>query len=159
MNNYACIYVGAHAHNRNVCAWLCVCMCVHDFVHMYACTCMHAHVGLCMYVCMNVCMYVCVWVCVRACVRACMHVCKHIWIYESKCVCTLYVRIPTSLARKLRDFWFKFFQKHQIWLICPIWHTVSIFAGHQDELPLAGRHFEKKQDCRHFNPNMYDTTF
>ena len=34
------------------------------------------------------------------------------------------------------------------------------FAGRQDERPLAGRHFEeKKQDGRHFSPNMYDTTF
>ena len=48
------------------------------------------------------------------------------------------------VVRELRDFWFKFFQKHQIWLICPLWHTVSIFAGRQDERPLAGRHFEKK---------------
>ena len=65
-----------------------------------------------------------------------------------------------QLVRELRDFWFKFFQKHQIWLICPLWHTVSIFAGRQDERPLAGRHFEEKkhQDGRHFSPNMYDTT-
>ena len=47
-----------------------------------------------------------------------------------------------DIVRELRDFWFKFFQKHQIWLICPLWHTVSIFAGRQDERPLAGRHFE-----------------
>ena len=65
------------------------------------------------------------------------------------------------VVRELRDFWLKFFQKHQIWLICPLWHTVSIFAGRQDERPLAGRHFGGggKQDGRHFSPNMYDTTF
>ena len=28
------------------------------------------------------------------------------------------------IVRDLRDFWFKFFQKHQIWLICPLWYTV-----------------------------------
>ena len=50
-----------------------------------------------------------------------------------------------GIVRELRDFWFKFFQKHQIWLICPLWHTVSIFAGRQDERPLAGRHFEKNK--------------
>ena len=63
------------------------------------------------------------------------------------------------IVRDLRDFWFKFFQKHQIWLICPLWHTVSIFAERQDERPLGGRHFEKNQDGRHFGPNMYDTSF
>ena len=62
------------------------------------------------------------------------------------------------VVRDIRDFWFKFFQKHQIWLICPLWYTVSIFAERQDERPLAGRHFEKNQDGRHFSPNMYDTT-
>ena len=65
-----------------------------------------------------------------------------------------------GVVRELRDFWFKFFQKHQIWLICPLWHTVSTFAGRQDERPLAGRHFEeKKQDGRRFSQNMYATTF
>ena len=29
-----------------------------------------------------------------------------------------------TIVRDLRDFWFKFFQKHQIWLICPLWYTV-----------------------------------
>ena len=29
-----------------------------------------------------------------------------------------------GIVRDLRDFWFKFFQKHQIWLICPLWYTV-----------------------------------
>ena len=47
--------------------------------------------------------------------------------------------------------WFKFFQKHQIWLICPLWYTVSIFAERQYECPLAGRHFEKNQDGLHFS--------
>ena len=62
------------------------------------------------------------------------------------------------VVRELRDFWFKFFQKHQIWLICPLWHTVSIFSGRQDKRPLAGSNFEKNQDGHHFSPNMYDTT-
>ena len=48
-----------------------------------------------------------------------------------------------EIVRELRDFWLKFFQKHKIWLICPLWPTVSIFAGRQDERPLACRHFEK----------------
>ena len=71
----------------------------------------------------------------------------------------LLVLLDLTVVRDLRDFWFKFFQKHQIWLICPLWYTVSIFAERQDERPLAGRHFEKNQDGRHFSPNMYDTTF
>ena len=56
------------------------------------------------------------------------------------------------LVRELRDCWFKFFQKHQIWLMCALCHTVSIFAGRQDERPLAGRHFEKT------NPKMTATS-
>ena len=50
-----------------------------------------------------------------------------------------------QVVRELRDVWFKFFQKYQIWLMCPLWHTASIFAGRQDERPLAGRHFERKK--------------
>ena len=48
-----------------------------------------------------------------------------------------------SLVRELRDFWFKFFQKHQFWLICPLWHTVSIFAERQDERPLRAAILKK----------------
>ena len=32
--------------------------------------------------------------------------------------------ISSGVVRDLRDFWFKFFQKHKIWLICPLWYTV-----------------------------------
>ena len=37
----------------------------------------------------------------------------------------------------VRDFWFRFFQKHQIWHICCPNHTFSIFDGRQDGRPLG----------------------
>ena len=81
-------------------------------------------------------------------------------LYQACKVTLIPAEVTQSLlVRDLRDFWFNFVQKHHIWLICPLWYTVSIFAERQDERPLAGRHFEKNQDGRHFSPNMYDTTF
>jgi hypothetical protein len=54
-------------------AYVCVCVCMHVYVHVYVCVrvCMYAHV--CVYVCkcVCVCMYICVYVHVCVCVCAC----------------------------------------------------------------------------------------
>jgi hypothetical protein len=43
--------------------------------------------------------------------------------------------IRPTIVRDVRDFWFRFFQKHQIWRRCRPYHTISIFDGRQDGRP------------------------
>lgn len=67
-----------------MCAYACVCACVHMSVGVCAHlpVCEHA----CMYICLGICVYVCTLQCVGACTVKCTYVCGHVSVHVYACM-------------------------------------------------------------------------
>jgi hypothetical protein len=90
-----------------LCAFVCVYVCVHMYVCMYVCVrmrvCLHVYVRVRVGVSMHVCVCVCVCVCVRmyvytyVCVFICICVCMYVLV-PGTYVCSIFLKYDKTLA-------------------------------------------------------------